>query len=166
MPFSTSNLKNYKFFSPNFVNQKNLLKFLLKNIDNKKKYNYKNLTKICKNLDTKNYFYKIFLDQINIFCKNTNSSFEPIYQNKNLKYIWLKFIRSILSKLKNYVNKFEFVKILLPYQYLLTKKQKLNKFDKLSFLEIKNILKKFNYGRKINNISIKKLSESTFLLSN
>ena len=70
-----------------------------------------------------------------------------------------------MSKLKNYVNKFEFVKILLPYQYLLTKKQKLNKFDKLSFLEIKNILKKFNYGRKINNISIKKLSESTFLLN-
>jgi hypothetical protein len=166
MPSTSTSLKNYIFFKPNFTNKKDLLKFLIKNKNNNKSYNYKNLTKICKNLRSNNYFYKVFLAKINIFCKDLNSSFEPIYFNNSSKHFLLTFIRKILSKIKSFVIKFNFIQMLLPYEYLITKEEKINKFNKLNLSEIKNILNKFDYTRKKNNISIIKLSESTFLLHN
>lgn len=164
LPHDYSSSKNFKNFSPFFKRETEILNFFLKKKYKKKKfYKIKNLNTIAYNLQKNIFFYQGFISLLNNRFKNLKSSYF-VKKKNSLRNFTNKFL-FIMACFKRIIQNNQLLSKLLPLSHLVTREEKLQKFDNLTKNEVINWLRIFNETFNLKKkIFVKKLSKATYLL--
>ncbi len=164
LPYKYRAFKNFKNFHPFFQKETEILKFFFKKKFKKVKfYKIKNLKEVAHNLQKNVFFYKGFISFLNKRFKNLQSSYSV--KEKNSLRLFLGEFLFILVWFKQLIQNNSILSKFLPLFHLVSKDEKLQKFDNLTKYEVIRRLSMFNnISNSKKKIFVKKLSKATFML--